>query len=135
MLDGSSISPKNKSLSVQKDPQPCRISALVRETEGPPKADLSSYNEETESQRGDVICPRSHSAKEGLEAGRLAPLPPVPPLTASPFSPQGIGWAGPCSLPLQPTLTPSCCKAAAPRGAEFELGRAGPLDSGELKPR
>lgn len=79
-------------------------------------------NEETEAQRGDVICPKSHSAKGGLEAGRLAPVPPVPPLTASPFTPQGVGR----SRPLQPTLTSSCCKAAA---------YPEPLDLGELKPR
>lgn len=45
-------------------------------------------NEETEAQRGDVICPRSHSTEGGLETVRLALLPPVPPLTASPFAPQ-----------------------------------------------
>lgn len=79
-------------------------------------------NEETEAQRGDMICPRSHSAEWGLERGCLATPPSVPPLTASPLAPWGVGW----SSPRKPTLRPSCCKAAAcPK----------PLDVGQLKPR
>lgn len=135
MLDGSSISPRTRASLFRKIRNLAEFQHWLEKRRALLRPTSRLTNEETESQRGDMICPRSHGAKEGLEAGRLAPLPPVPPLTASPFSPQGVGWAGPCSLTLQPTLTPSCCQAAAHRGAEFGLGRAGPLDSGELKPR
>lgn len=95
--------PPKTEASVQEDPWTFRNSAQKEKT-------LLTHltDEETEAQRREVICRRSHSAKGALKTDRLTPLPPISPLHCEPLAPalnQG--------RPLKSTLTPRCCKPSA----------------------
>lgn len=104
-LDGSSNGPKSRSLCSERS-----STDLQKFSTSSKDRTLPTHvtNEETETQKGEVICLRSHSTKAGLETGRLTLLPPISPLHC--LAPSPCPESGQA---LKCTLTPSCCRTAA----------------------